>query len=134
VLAGDEGDELRTVEYGTLLDVTPVVTSDGRITLALRVGVTGFEGELENIAGIQLTSRDLETTVTTADGQALVLGGLLERAVEVRESGVPILKDIPLLGFLFRTTSTTDRHGDLLVVVTAEITPNESDTASASAP
>ena len=134
VLAGDEGDDLRTVEYGTLLDVTPVVASDGRITLALRVGVTGFEGELQNIAGIQLTSRDLETTVTTADGQALVLGGLLERAIEVRESGVPILKDIPLLGFLFRTTSTTDRHGDLLVVVTANITPNESGTPIAAAP
>lgn len=125
ILDSAEGAEIRTVEYGTLLDITPVVTTDGRITLDLNVGVTGFENELQSIRGIQLSTRDINTTVTAADGQTLVLGGLLERAIEVTESGVPILKDIPLLGFFFRSTTTTDRHGDLMVVITAKITnPN----------
>ena len=122
VIQTGDSAELRTVEYGTLIDVTPIVTSDDRITLDMRVGVTGFENELQNLAGLQLTTRDIETTVTTEDGQSLVIGGLLERAIEVHESGVPILKDIPLLGFFFRTTSTTDRHGDLMVVIRADIT------------
>ncbi len=122
VIQTGDSAEIRTVEYGTLIDATPVVTTDGRITLDMQVGVTGFENELQNLAGLQLTTRDIETTVTTENGQSLVIGGLLERAIEVHESGVPVLKDIPLLGFLFRTTSTTDRHGDLMVIIRADIT------------
>lgn len=119
--AGENGEaEIRTIEYGTLIDVTPIVTEDGKIRLDVSAGISGFEGELGTFRGLQLSTREIDTSITLENGQALLVGGLIENTVEATESGVPILKDIPLIGNLFRSTTTSDRSSDVMIVVRAD--------------
>lgn len=112
---------IRTVEYGTLITVTPVVTRDGKVRLDVKAGVSGFEGELSSLDGIEISTRELETRVITENGQALVIGGLLENTVQVTESGVPILSRLPIIGGLFRTTGSTERASDVMIVIKVDV-------------
>jgi Flp pilus assembly secretin CpaC len=56
--------------------------------------------------------------VTVRDGHTIVLGGLITKRIEDRESKVPFLGDIPLLGVLFRSTSSVNTHKELLIILT----------------
>src|SRR5690606_2386643 len=96
VLPNSSGEAtIRTVEYGTLVTVTPVVTRDGKIRLDVKAGVSGFEGELSGLDGLEISTRELETRIVAENGQALVIGGLLENTIEITESGFPVLSRLP---------------------------------------
>ena len=57
------------------------------------------------------------------DGQALVLGGLVRQPKTVEETGVPFLKDTPLMGFLFRSRITMRTPTELVFVITPRVLP-----------
>lgn len=117
----DESNEVQTIEYGTMLSVTPFVTEDNKIRLQINAGVSGFQNELSDLSGIQLSTREIDTLVTTENGQALVIAGLLENTVDVVQTGVPFLKDIPIIGALFRSTTNRETSSDVMIVITADI-------------
>lgn len=122
VLPNSSGEAtIRTVEYGTLVTVTPVVTRDGKIRLDVKAGVSGFEGELSGLDGLEISTRELETRIVAENGQALVIGGLLENTIEITESGFPVLSRLPLIGGLFRTTGSTERSTDVMIVIKVDV-------------
>jgi pilus assembly protein CpaC len=110
-------------EFGVGLKFTPIVGSDGMVTLRVSPSVSEITELVETSTGPQpvLSTRKLNTTVRLRDGQTLVLAGLLQDDLREIVSKVPMLGDIPVLGTLFRSSSYQEKKTDLLVAVTPHI-------------
>lgn len=107
-------------DVGLSLDVNPVVLSNGSIVL----DVTANSDSLSDstIASDVITNqRRVKTTVQLQSGQTLMLGGLISDDSSENQSGVPLLKDLPLVGGLFRTTSTGGERRTLHVLLQATV-------------
>ena len=113
-------------KYGVLLDFVPTVVESGRIVLAVRPEVsepslTRSIAVTEGVNVPVINVRRAETTVEVADGESIVIAGLFRNASNTVESGVPGLKDAPLLGALFGKTATRSDELELIVIVTARL-------------
>lgn len=109
-------------EIGMKLNVQPRVTRDGKILLKVRPEVSEiveYRGQF-NERPVTRT-RSAEAEIIVQDGETLVLGGMIQEVERRVETKVPILGDIPLLGFLFRHKSMQKEKLDLLVFVTPRI-------------
>jgi type IV pilus assembly protein PilQ len=109
-------------ETGLTLTVTPRVLGDGRIQMLVEPSVlelTGFT-DTDPPAPI-IDTRSAKTDVTITDGKWLVIGGLMRYNERTLERGVPVLKDIPLLGWFFRTSQTKREKSNLVILVTATV-------------
>jgi len=111
---------------GILLDITPEISNNGDIILRMNPTISSFRDTT------QLTdpNRDLapdtsenkmSTVVRIKDGDTLVLGGLITNRNAFRENGVPILKEIPVVKYLFSSTSKISEKRELIFVVTPHI-------------
>ncbi len=126
------------VEVGPVLDVLPVVLSDGcTINLTLIPSDTEFNGydtapNIANVTGglnvVQLpvvlpdfTVRQVITTVNIWDNQTVVIGGLISSQEMRTKDKVPVLGDIPLMGRLFQSQSKSSVKNNLMVFITATI-------------
>ena len=87
----------------TNLKVTPLINLDGVIRLDIDIDNDTFS-DTESSSGNTQTQH-LKTNVTIADGQVLVLGGFIESNVQVTKNKTPLLGDLPLIGWLFKTES-----------------------------
>ena len=98
-----------------VLKITPRVNASGRITLDLSQEVTDVDRSqiTSNPGGNpSFLERKVESSVTVQSGETLVIGGLISENKSDSETGIPFLKDMPVLGGIFRTTSDTlDAHG-----------------------
>ena len=106
------------------LRVTPQVTPDNRIILDLNVKKDSVGQIFVGALGAQIPSidtREITTSVIVNDGQTVVLGGILETERRETEKKVPYLGDIPVLGYLFKTTGRTNNKDELLIFVTPKI-------------
>ena len=106
------------------LKVTPQVTPDNRIILDLNVKKDSVGQIFVGARGAQIPSidtREITTSVIVNDGQTVVLGGILETERRETEKKVPYLGDIPVLGYLFKTTGRTNNKDELLIFVTPKI-------------
>ena len=106
------------------LTVTPQITPDDKIIMDLVVSKDNV-GELtpSGNGGLvpSIDTRSIETQVLVSDGQTVVLGGIYETERRETVRKVPWLGDIPGLGVLFRSTSTSNRKAELLIFVTPRI-------------
>ena len=114
----------RTIPYGVQIDVTPRITADGRVTLEIEASVEDVLSTTNDPSFLNLSSRNVTTTVTVEPGETLLLGGLLQSQLTVTRNRLPIIGSIPLLGDLFGRTVTEEDNTDLLVIVTALILDN----------
>jgi len=113
------GDVVITFEeVGTILRVTPHITSENRILLYMKPEQSSFVfGE----AGVVINTNNAETNVVVENGQTAVIGGLTKQNEDVTTVGVPFLKDIPVLGALFRYKKIDNESRDLVIFVTPTI-------------
>ena len=111
----------RTIPYGVQIDVTPRITADGRVTLEIDASVEDVLSTTNDPSFLNLSSRNVTTTVTVEPGETLLLGGLLQSQLNVTRNRLPIIGSIPLLGDLFGRTITEEDNTDLLVIITALI-------------
>lgn len=107
------------VEAGIELEVTPQITADGRVRLALRAENSNPRATENNL--LNVARQQAETAVLARDGETVVIGGLTVTRVEETRSGIPFLMDLPLLGGLFRVTRRSESKQDLLILVTPHI-------------
>jgi len=127
--SGNVGTEYR--QFGVGLIFTPVVMSDGRISLHVNpsvsqisqdtaLQVTSSAGNLAiNVPGF--VTRKLETTVQLQDGQTLALAGLLQDSTRENVSKIPGLGNLPIIGPLFSSTEYRQEKTDLLIAVTPHL-------------
>ncbi|HRD65125.1 MAG TPA: type IV pilus secretin PilQ [Candidatus Competibacter sp.] len=108
------------------LEVTPQITPDDRIRMDLKVSKDEQGANVATSTGTQPTidKREVETQVMVNNGETVVLGGVFEQNKNDSVSKTPLLGDIPLLGYLFRTTNKTDTKRELLIFVTPQILKN----------
>ena len=112
-------------KVGVLLDFVPTVVDSGRIVLTVRPEVSEPDASQPLVIGPVLLPvinvRRAETTVEVGDGESIVIAGLFSNRSSTNESGLPGLKDVPLLGLLFGTTSVRSNELELIVIVTARL-------------
>ena len=109
-------------QYGVGLAFTPIVLSDGRISMRVRPEVS----ELSDAGSIKvgvvqvpaLVTRRAETTVELGSGQSFMIAGLLRNTTNNSLSKAPLLGDLPVLGMLFRSTKYQRQETELVVIVT----------------
>ncbi|MGQ0722434.1 MAG: secretin N-terminal domain-containing protein [Candidatus Eiseniibacteriota bacterium] len=117
--AGNAITELTTI--GIKMSVTPHVNQDNRITLDLRPEVSDLSAQATVQGGIVIVTSEARTRVIVDNGQTAVIGGLVRTNESSVESGVPFLMDVPLLGYLFRSTNNVKEERELLIFVTPTI-------------
>jgi len=106
------------------LKVTPLITPDNRVILDLIVSKDSVGQLVSSATGgfvPSIDKREITTRVMVNDGQTVVLGGILETERRDADRKVPLLGDVPVLGRLFKTTTTTDNKDELLIFVTPKI-------------
>ncbi|MBA2565742.1 MAG: hypothetical protein H0V09_10015 [Gemmatimonadetes bacterium] len=116
--AVDRVTQFRNV--GLELTVTPRINPDRYVSMDLLQQVSALSADVLFDAPI-ITTREAETSLIVGDRQTVVLGGLIEERKEKRHNGIPILKDIPLLGFLFGSRSTRTVKTELVITLTPYI-------------
>ncbi|HQF53996.1 MAG TPA: secretin N-terminal domain-containing protein [Fibrobacteria bacterium] len=122
---------VKYVDAGTELTVTPQITAPDRVLLNLKPKKNGYILSGTNYI---IKVQEAQTDVVVTDGETVVIGGLVERKEELAEVGVPLLKDIPLLGALFRYTHKEIIKKDLAIFVTPRIVRRQLSLAPQPAP
>ena len=109
-------------EFGVGLAFTPVVLSEGRISLKIETEVSELTSQgavtLNNIQIPALRARRATSTVELPSGGSLALAGLLSEDTRQNIDGFPGLKELPVLGTLFRSREFISQETELLVIVT----------------
>ena len=100
-------------EVGIKLKVTPQINEGDAVQLLIEQEVSSVSGATS--VDISINKREIKTTVIVDDGGTIVLGGLIDEDVQESVSKVPLLGDIPILGNLFKSTSTSKRKRNLMV-------------------
>jgi general secretion pathway protein D len=111
-------------DVGIKLRIKPQVTEGDSVILEVEEEVSALVPNPfldANEVGPTTTIRSAKTTVSVADGRTVIIGGLISDSVSRRDSKVPILGDIPLLGRLFRVDSDMNQKVNLLVILTPHI-------------
>lgn len=124
---GDEATITFQEYYADLvLDVTPQVTNEGSIALEIQIEKSQFGSRPTPESPPDVQSRQVNTNVLVDNGSTVVLGGIYSYQKNETQSGVPFLKDIPLIGWLFRTPyAPTSSKNELIIFLTPRIINQE---------
>lgn len=120
-----DNDTYNSFEYrdvGKTLKITPQINKDRMVRLNLAMEVT----DLESTTEFRPTTlkRTVETTVIVEDANTVVIGGLIDDSNTVTEQKIPVLGDIPILKWLFRTENTSSTKTNLFVFLTPHVVKN----------
>lgn len=102
-------------EVGIKLKVTPQINEGTAVQMLIEQEVSSVSGA--TAVDIAINKREIKTTVIVDDGGTIVLGGLIDEDVQESVSKVPLLGDIPFIGHLFKTTTTSKRKRNLMVFI-----------------
>lgn len=123
--------EVVLIDAGTELIVTPHVTGEGRVMLELNPKKKSYE--LTASEKPIITEQSAQTNVVVSDGETVVIAGLTANETQKAEGGVPFLKDIPVVGALFKRSQNKKSSKDLIIFVTPHIIQKRIDQASGEA-
>ncbi len=108
-------------EVGTKLSVTPHINSLEEITMDIKAEVSEVDEASVTIGRPIITTSEAASKVLVRDGNTVVIGGFIKQKEEKSTKGIPILRSIPIIGFLFRETATTRSDRELLIFITPTI-------------
>ncbi len=118
--------ELDPFFSGVALDVTPQISAGGDIVLHIHPAVSEVSEQTKTVSTTLGTLtlplaasniRESDTIIRAANGQVVVIGGLMQNASQDETSSVPLLGDIPILGALFRHTKKSTRKSELVILL-----------------
>ena len=124
-----ENETFNTFEYrdvGTTLTITPHISKDRMVRLSISLEVTNVSSTSLDLQPTT-SKRTVDTTAIVKDTHTIVIGGLIDDKSAVSEFKVPLLGDIPILGWLFKSRSTRREKTNLFVFLTPRVvqTPDE---------
>jgi general secretion pathway protein D len=111
---------IQAVNIGVTLEVTPLINPDGLVVMEIHQTIESVSGSVNiaNVGDVPVTSRkDASTKVSVRDHETIMVGGLIETTKTKSNSGVPLLKDIPGIGLLFRSNSDKEDRSELVVLI-----------------
>jgi general secretion pathway protein D len=106
------------------LNITPHISANDNVRLEIDSEIKE-QGSKDPVLGPTWTERKLKTQVVVRDQQSVVLGGLIQESVVYGETKVPILGDIPVLGYLFKVATKSKRKGNLLILLTPYVVKDQ---------
>ena len=118
-VAGNPVSQLQTI--GIQLKVTPHLTTEKKIIMDLHPEVSDLASGATVQGGLIINTSEADTRVMVDDGQTAVIGGLIRTNETSVHVGVPFLKDIPVLGLLFGSRSTSKQNRELIIFVTPKL-------------
>lgn len=122
IVADEAGNPITELtKIGIMLRVIPHVNADRTITLDLHPEVSELQSESTAQGGVIISTSEADTRVVVADGETAVIGGLIKKVTTDVTKGVPFLKDVPVLGGIFSSTTTADKKQELVIFVTPTI-------------
>jgi general secretion pathway protein D len=118
-------------DVGTQLTIIPRISQDGYVSVRLLQEVSALTNQTLEAAlnAPIITVREAETSAIVRDGQTIVIGGLIADTQDRVETGVPVLKDIPLLGLVFKSTTNRNSRSELAIFVTPKVVYSDEDAA-----
>lgn len=127
---GDSAPKVdKTIQYkntGVILEVTPQINYDGIIILDVKQTVSSaLPIQEDGVQSNPIKTKELKTKFAVKNGQAILIGGLIGTDNTITDSGIPLLKDIPLLGYLFKHESRTLEKTELLIMLTPYVIETE---------
>jgi general secretion pathway protein D len=124
----DQGQTINTVSYdniGIILRVTPFITSEGTVEMIVAPEISSLTDQTipisNEVSSPVIAKRSAETVVVTPNAKTVVIGGLMETQRVENVKKVPILGDLPIIGFPFRRTVKSDVKRELLIFLTPYI-------------
>ncbi len=131
---GDAGVTVQTIDrqpVGIRLVLTPQISEGDFLNLNIHTEVSAVAPAPPDlntaVFGIATNTRSADSSVIVKDGQTIVIGGLVQDRETVAESKVPLLGDVPLLGYLFKFKQRRSTKINLLILLTPRIVESESD-------
>ncbi len=125
---------VNSVDYhptGIILNVTPRIASGGLVNLDIEQEVSDVVPTTSsNIDSPTFDERRIKSRVVVQDGETIGLGGLISDKINAANAGVPFLRDIPVLGYLFSTQNDTGVRTELLVMITPHVVRDQTDARS----
>ncbi len=116
----DDDVQIEFEDVDLSLEVTPHVTPDQRIALTIKTTKNEIIGFIET-GEPRIATNEAETELLIDDGETIVIGGVVKSNIQLTESGVPVLKDIPIVGWLFKRTYHNNLATELLIFLTPTI-------------
>jgi type IV pilus assembly protein PilQ len=110
---------IRFKDVDLLLEVTPTVTSDNRISMTIFVTKNDLVDPTADVPA--LSTNEAETEILVDDGDTIVIGGILKSTLNWSERGIPGLRKMGVLGWLFKYQKETDEKKELLIFLTPRI-------------
>jgi len=120
-------------DTGITLRITPQITEGEYIKLDIYQEISAVKQNKGQATDLVTTKRSAKTSVVVKDSDSVVIGGLIGSREEDSISKIPILGDIPLLGYLFKTKSTNHTKTNLLLILTPRIVKDAADMAAVTA-
>ncbi|HAD82024.1 MAG: hypothetical protein A2509_07790 [Candidatus Edwardsbacteria bacterium RIFOXYD12_FULL_50_11] len=119
----DESGNTVTQMYtiGMVLTTTPHINSSENVTLDVKTEISDLDPTATILGGVVILTNEASTQIVLNDGETAVIGGLLQTKAGKSQSGIPILMDIPFIGALFRSTTTSTAKREILIFLTPHI-------------
>jgi general secretion pathway protein D len=138
---GLNGTPINAISYrdvGVILKVTPFITADGLVEMMVSPQISSIDPNLSipisaGVSAPVIDVRSADTVAVTADGQTVIIGGLMETDKSQTDTKIPLLGDIPVLGNLFKRKQKSESKTELLIFLTPHIVQNPTELAALSA-
>jgi type II secretory pathway component HofQ len=121
---------VKMIDAGTELIVTPHITGDRRLMLDLKPKKSSYAMSSNQPV---VSTQSAQTNVVVTDGETVVIAGLTSNEMVKTEEGIPLLKDIPIIGYLFKRSKKSLEKQDLIVFVTPHIISKKNEAAPGAA-
>jgi general secretion pathway protein D len=129
---GGPQTQFQQQQIGLTLSVLPLINAEGLVVMDVNVKVQNVGEDIKidaNFSVPETIDREAAAKVAVRDRETIMLGGFISKQKNFSKSGVPILKDIPYLGNLFRSTSDENTRVELITLIRPTVLPSPKDAA-----
>ncbi len=124
---GFGGFNAQRTDVGTKIKITPHINKGDQIRLEIQEEISETGAASGALGAVSITQRRANTTVVVDDQQTVVIGGLMRDVKEKSRDKIPVLGDLPVLGFLFRNSNDKVRKTNLLLILTPHVIRDQGD-------
>ncbi|RXK12175.1 type II secretion system protein GspD [Halarcobacter mediterraneus] len=124
---GNTNDNYQREDVGLTLKVKPRISNDNKVTLEINTILEDVKTTATNSGNADTSKKEVITSAIVNNGESVIIGGLIQDKEEETEDKIPLLGDIPLLGYAFKNTNTNIAKKSLVVIVTPYIVPKSKD-------
>jgi general secretion pathway protein D len=114
-------------DVGTKIKITPHINNENQVRLEIEEEISEQGATTGDIGAVSIVQRNAKTTVMVDDQQTVVIGGLMRDTKRVAHTKIPLLGDLPVLGFLFRNSVTQTEKTNLLLILTPYVIQSQED-------